>query len=130
MPAFFHPSSGLASPARVDTPTQVAQYYHAARALQLNHGMLVAVPNHHDAAGVEVEEAIQAALLELDTLQISGRDVTPFVLKRVAEQTSGASLQSNIALIQNNAKVGADIAIAIAEQQNQQPIILHAHQLG
>ena len=129
MPAFFHPSSGLTSPARVDTPTQVAHYYHAAQTLQLHHGMLVAVPNHHDTAGTIVEEAIQAALLESETLQISGRDVTPFVLKRVAEQTSGASLQSNIALIQNNAKVGADIAIAIAEQKNQQPIILQAHQL-
>jgi pseudouridine-5'-phosphate glycosidase/pseudouridine kinase len=129
-PAFFHPSSGIRSPARVDTAIEIAQYYHAARRLGLQHGMLVAVPNSNDdAAGAAVEVAIQAALVESETLEISGRDLTPFILKRVAEETSGESLKSNVALVLNNAKVGAEIAIEIAKQQNQQPIILQAHQL-
>jgi pseudouridine-5'-phosphate glycosidase/sugar/nucleoside kinase (ribokinase family) len=129
-PAFFHPSSGIRSPARVDSAIEIAQYYHAARRLGLQHGMLVAVPNTNDAAGAAVEVAIQAALVESEKLEISGRDLTPFILKRVAEETSGESLKSNVALVLNNAKVGAEIAIAIAKQQNQQPMILQAHLLN
>jgi sugar/nucleoside kinase (ribokinase family) len=64
-----------------------------------------------------VEQAIQSALAEAEAQGVSGRDVTPFILKRVAEKTAGDSLRSNMALVERNAAVGADIAIAIAKQQ-------------
>ena len=113
-PAFFSPTSGVSCPARVDSAEDVARMYWASRQLQMPQGMLVAVPNH-DPAGGNVEIAIQEALQEADLNNVSGQDVTPFVLKRVAETTKGDSLESNMALVRQNARVGATIAKAIAE---------------
>lgn len=113
-PAFFSPSSGVKSPVRVDDAETVASIYIAARSLGLPQGMLVAVPNY-DPAGENVERAIQAALVEAKEKNIAGQDVTPFILKAVAAKTGGDSLRSNMALVRQNAEVGADIAIAIAK---------------
>ncbi len=113
-PAFFSPSSGVISPVRVDHPKEVANAYFASLDLGLNNGMLVAVPNH-DPAGASVEDAIQATLEEANRLGIQGRDVTPYILRKVSERTDGDSLRSNTALVKRNADVGADIAIAIAK---------------
>lgn len=118
-PAFFSPHSGVAAPARMDDPALIAASYWAARDMQLSHGMLVAVPNH-DPAGSSVEQAIQDALTEASQQGIHGQAVTPFLLKRVAEKTKGDSLRSNMALVQRNAVVGADIAIAISKRQQKQ----------
>ena len=115
-PAFFSPHSGVAAPARVDDAEQVAAAFEAARELGLSHGMLVAVPNQSPAEGAAVEDAIQSALAEAAELEICGQAVTPFLLKRVAEKTAGESLRSNMALVEQNAVVGAEIARAIAEQ--------------
>jgi pseudouridine-5'-phosphate glycosidase len=112
-PAFFSPSSGVASPARVDTAEQVADIYHASQQLQLPQGMLVAVPNQDPANGEVVERAIEQAITEAERLGIRGKDVTPYLLKRIAEKTDGESLQSNMALVRQNARVGAAIAKAI-----------------
>jgi pseudouridine-5'-phosphate glycosidase len=112
-PAFFSPTSGVPCPARVDTADDVARTYWAARRLRLPQGMLVAVPNH-DPAGAAVERAIQTALAEAERSNVRGQDVTPYILKAVAEKTGGDSLRSNMALVRNNAVVGADIAIAIS----------------
>lgn len=117
-PAFFSPSSGVKSPMRVDTPEEVANAYFASVGLGLNNGMLVAVPNH-DPAGASVEDAIQETLEEATKLGIEGRDVTPFILKRVSERTGGDSLRSNTALVKHNADVGADIAISIANKKKE-----------
>ncbi|GKY99078.1 hypothetical protein MPSEU_000863500 [Mayamaea pseudoterrestris] len=114
-PAFFSPHSHVKAPARVDTPEQVAHMYWAARDLQLSHGIMLAVPNH-DPAGASVELAIQAALREAHDENVTGQAVTPFILKRVAEATGGESLRSNVALVQENARVSAQIAIAVCEQ--------------
>lgn len=114
-PAFFSPKSGVAAPLRVDSAEEVALAMLAGKELGLPNGMLVAVPND-DPAGGAVESAIQEALAEAEAAGIEGRDVTPFILKRVAEKTSGESLRSNMALVKNNATVGADIAVAIAEE--------------
>jgi len=79
-------------------------------------GMLLAVPNDNP-AGEEVEEAIREALDEADDEEIMGRDVTPYVLRKVNEKTGGESLNSNISLVLNNAKVGAEVAVAIADKE-------------
>lgn len=115
-PAFFSPKSGVPCPVTVDSASEVAAIYHTARGLGLPQGMLVAVPNH-DPAGAAVEEAIQEALGEANAQGISGQAVTPFILQRVAHQTQGDSLRSNMALVKQNAEVGAEIAIAIARRQ-------------
>ncbi len=115
-PAFFSPTSGVNCPARVDDAEMVAKAYWAGRALRLPQGMLVAVPNH-DPAGANVEKAIQSALAEAQQQQISGQAVTPYILKAVAEKTGGDSLRSNMALVKQNAEIGASIAIAIANSR-------------
>lgn len=91
-PAFFSPKSGVASPARFDSAMDVASAYLVGRELGMSNGMLVAVPND-DPAGQNVEAAIQEALEEADAAGIEGRDVTPFILRTVAEKTSGDSLR-------------------------------------
>ena len=89
-PAFFSPSSGILTPARVDSADEVARAYCTNRLLGMTNGMLVAVPNM-DPAGESVEKAIQETLVEADDMGIQGRDVTPYILKRVCEKT-GESL--------------------------------------
>ena len=115
-PAFFSPDSGVSSPATVQSADEVADAYWASRELGLSHGMLVAVPNY-DPAGANVEAAIQEALREASDQGIHGQGVTPYILRRVNELTGGDSLRSNIALVKNNLRVGAEIAKAIAERR-------------
>ena len=115
-PAFFSPNSGVSCPARVDRAEDVASAYWAARSLNLPQGMLVAVPNN-DPAGENVEQSIQIALREADERGIRGQDVTPFILKTVAEKTGGESLRSNVSLVKQNAEIGANIALAIASSR-------------
>lgn len=114
-PAFFSPHSGVHSPSQMDDCREIAEAYWAARDLEMPHGMLVAVPNK-DPAGTNVETAIQAALENAESQGIKGWALTPFILKEVAHKTGGDSLRSNMALVRNNARVGADIAIAIASR--------------
>lgn len=114
-PAFFSPTSGVKCPERVDSPDEVAQAYHIARALNLPHGCLVGVPNKDPASGASVEAAIQSALQAAEEQGITGPATTPFVLKFVADTTKGDSLKSNISLVKQNAKVGGAIAKSIAE---------------
>jgi pseudouridine-5'-phosphate glycosidase/sugar/nucleoside kinase (ribokinase family) len=115
-PAFFSARSGVRAPARVDSAEEVAAIYWGARDLCLPQGISLAVPNH-DPAGAHVEDAIQAALQEAHAQGIAGQAVTPFILKRVAETTSGDSLRSNMALVEQNAHVSAKIAIAVCQQR-------------
>jgi len=90
----------------------VAQAYWAGRDSGLPNGILLAVPNRdpvvseEDGDGDLVEKAILESLDEAERRGIAGRDVTPFLLKRVAMRTGGASLRSNIALVKRNATVG------------------------
>jgi pseudouridine-5'-phosphate glycosidase len=115
-PAFFTRSSGCEAPARVDTPLEAAKVIDAGLRLNLNSGSVFAVPIplEHEALGASIESATARALRETEERGVAGRDVTPYVLKRVAELTGGASLKANIALVMNNAKIGADIACELA----------------
>lgn len=113
-PAFFSPISGVKSPSKFDNAMDVASAYLTGKELGLTSGLLVAVPNH-DPAGQSVETAIQESLHEAESAGIQGRDVTPFVLRTVAEKTSGDSLRSNISLVKRNAEVGAAIANSISD---------------
>jgi len=74
----------------------------------------VPIPEEHSAVGSQVEEATQQALQEAEQKGLQGSELTPFLLGRIKELTGGASLKANIALIKNNAAVGAQIAAALA----------------
>jgi pseudouridylate synthase len=113
-PAFFTRHSGCKAPLTMEAPTQGAQYLLALRQLgYVSGGILgVPIPEEYEAEGKVVEEAIKQALMECDAKGVLGRDITPFLLKRVNELTSGKSLASNIALVKNNTHVAAQIAVA------------------
>lgn len=102
----------------MDSPEEVAEAFCAAQFLKMSHGMLVAVPNLEDPAGANVESAIQASIRETEAARITGRDVTPYILKRVNEITKGDSLRSNMALVLQNALVGAEIAIELSRKRS------------
>lgn len=116
-PAFFSGTSGCKAPTRFDSPLEVAEAIAASLQLQLNTGMVVAVPipEEHEELGREIEDAISRSLRELDNKKIQGNDVTPFLLQRITELTGGKSLEANIALIKNNAAIGAQVACELAE---------------
>ena len=115
-PAFWTRSSGLRADHRCDTPGEVA----ALLALQFGLGMggvLIGNPiPEADAMDADyIGAMIEQALADAAAAGISGKATTPFLLKRIFELTSGKSLVSNIALVENNARVAAQIAVALAE---------------
>ncbi|XP_078112235.1 uncharacterized protein LOC144521555 [Sander vitreus] len=123
-PAFFSPQSGFTSPYQVCNPEEAAKLIASTLSLGLQSGVLLAVPiaEEHAATGQQIEEAIQAAVTEASAKGITGRDVTPFILQKVNELTEGKSLQANIALIHNNAKVGSQIACALSKQMTERKL--------
>ncbi|XP_019459236.1 PREDICTED: uncharacterized protein LOC109359143 isoform X2 [Lupinus angustifolius] len=122
-PAFFTESSGCKVSCRVDTPEDGARLIEANIKLNLGTGVLIAVPipREHSTSGHIIESAIQKALKEARENKITGNAETPFLLARVNELTGGASLASNIALVKNNALVGAKIATALAQLREHCP---------
>lgn len=116
-PAFFTRRSGCAAPLRVETPREAAELVHASSQLGLGSGILIGVPipAEAEAEAGSVQAAIDLALREAEAAGVAGRDATPFLLRRVAEITGGASLAANIALIKHNALQGARIAVELAK---------------
>jgi pseudouridine-5'-phosphate glycosidase len=111
-PAFYSTSSGRPVSARVDSPKEVVDLAQTHWQLGLQSAVLVAVPPPVDVAldHEVIESAVQSALDEAKLKNIIGQAVTPFLLSRVSELTEGMSLQANLGLLLNNAKVGAEIA--------------------
>ncbi|KAI9193785.1 hypothetical protein LWI28_000158 [Acer negundo] len=122
-PAFFTESSGCKVPCRVDSPEDCARLIDVNMKLKLGSGILIAVPTpkEHTASGSLIESAIQSALKEARDKNIVGNAETPFLLARVNELTGGMSLASNIALVKNNALVGARISVALAQLRQHSP---------
>ncbi|KAL8527456.1 hypothetical protein ACS0TY_005347 [Phlomoides rotata] len=117
LPAFFTEKSGYKAPCRVDSPEECARLIDTNINLKLGNGILITVPipSEHSASGNIIESAIQKALMEAREQNITGSAETPFLLARVSELTGGASLSSNIALVKNNARVGAQIAVSLSQ---------------
>jgi pseudouridine-5'-phosphate glycosidase len=115
-PSFYSRKSGFSSPFRLDTAKDIASLLDIKYKLELNGAVLIAnpVPASMEIAADEMEVHIKQALAAAETHKIRGKAVTPFLLRYIAEHTSGESLETNIALIKNNAKLGAEIAIAYA----------------
>ncbi|XP_019345178.1 uncharacterized protein LOC102565606 isoform X1 [Alligator mississippiensis] len=121
-PAFFCRQSGFQAPYQVQNEEEAAKLIASILALGLSSGVLIAVPcpKEQAASGQIFEDAIQQALKEARSKGIIGKELTPFVLQRVNELTSGKSLDSNIALVQNNARVGSRIAVALGKLKKAQ----------
>lgn len=117
-PAFFTPHSGCQAPCRINQPSEAAQMLHHCRSLDLQSSILIGVPipDQYAAAGAEIEKAVQTALQETQEQNIIGSNITPYLLQRIQELTSGASLTANIHLVKNNAKIGSQIAVALSQQ--------------
>lgn len=113
-PSFYSSKSGYTSPLRLDNPKEIAALLHTKWRLGLEGAALIAnpVPTDQEVSQAEMEVHIQAALNAAEQQNIKGKEVTPFLLQYIAAHTEGESLQTNIALILHNAKIGAQIAVA------------------
>jgi pseudouridine-5'-phosphate glycosidase len=116
-PAFYSRRSGLGVDVRVDTPQEAAGIIRAGRQMGLAGGTLVTVPIPQDEElpAEEIEASIASAMTEAKARGIEGSASTPFLLRWVARQTEGASIKANVALLENNAAIAAQIAIALAD---------------
>jgi pseudouridine-5'-phosphate glycosidase len=114
-PAFYARHSGLPVDVRVDTPREVASIIQASQHLGMPGGIVVAVPVPAEAElpAEDLEAAITSALNEAQARGIERSASTPFLLKWIARETEGASLKANVALLENNAAIAAQIATAL-----------------
>ncbi|MFN2510403.1 MAG: pseudouridine-5'-phosphate glycosidase [Pyrinomonadaceae bacterium] len=118
LPAFYSQKSGLSVDATVNSGKDVTDLVKAQRALAIESALIVAVPVP-GAAEVPSEllnRVLDDAVKEAEKNRIGGRELTPFLLSRMARQSGGVTLKANIALLENNARVGAEIAAALVAQ--------------
>jgi pseudouridine-5'-phosphate glycosidase len=115
-PAFWSRDSGLRAPIRLDDAGTVARFVRARKELGLPGGVLVAnpIPAIDEIPAAEMRPAIAAAVADAATAGIIGKAVTPYLLDAILKKTGGRSLTANIALIRNNARLAAEIAVAMA----------------
>src|SRR6187401_3344299 len=113
-PSFYSRKSGFSSPLRLDDVDEIVTMLHAKWQMGLNGAVLIAnpLPPDQEIVAEEMEVHIQKALNAAKEKKISGKEVTPFLLQYISEHTKGESLEANIALIKNNAKLGAELAVA------------------
>jgi pseudouridine-5'-phosphate glycosidase len=115
-PAFWSRASGLRAPLRMDRAEDIAAAARMRAAMGIPGGQLVAnpIPPEAEIARAEITPVIEQALAEAAAQGIAAKAVTPFLLNRIYELTEGRSLDANIALVLNNARLGAAIAVAMA----------------
>jgi len=113
-PGFYSRKSGFKSPLRLDTTKEIAALLDTKWKLGLNGSVLIAnpVPFEYEIVAIDMEGHIQQALNAAKEKKVIGKELTPFLLQYIANHTHGESLETNIALIKHNAKVGAGIAVA------------------
>ena len=117
MPAFYNSKSGFNVDYRVDSEAELAKALKAKWDLGLKGGAVVAnpIPAEYEMDYDIITTAIEAALKEADEKGVKGKESTPFLLAKVKELTDGASLDSNIQLVYNNAQVGAKLAVELCK---------------
>ncbi len=118
-PAFFARDSGQRLDHAFDSPAEIAAVIEMQRRLGLSCGMLICnpVPEAEALPGAEIEAAIIAACGEAEARGITGQAATPFLLARLVEATGGRTLRANQALVLSNARLAAEIAVALAERR-------------
>ena len=114
---FYTRNSGLEIENVCNNPLEIAQIIKAKRDLKLDGGVFVSnpIPAEYAMDKEIINNAIDKALKMADEKGISGKDITPFLLKTIVELTNGDSLESNIKLVLNNAKLGAEIALELSK---------------
>jgi pseudouridine-5'-phosphate glycosidase len=119
LPAFFTRDSAFAVDYRLDTPADIANAIHTKRALNLQGGMVIAnpIPEAFAMPREIIDAAIAQALSDAQTQGIGGKDATPFLLACINQITGGNSLESNIALVLNNARLASAVAVALQRLQ-------------
>lgn len=117
LPAFYTRESGLGVDARADAPEELAAMFVAQRGMGLKTGMLVAnpIPAEYAMDKATIDAAIDQAMRELCEQGVHGKETTPFLLARVVELTGGDSLESNIQLVLNNARLASRTAAALCK---------------
>ena len=121
LPAFYTRSSGFGVDYELDTPEEVAKAFHVKQVLGQEGGMLVTnpIPQQYSMDPAVINKAIDEAVAEANKLGIHGKETTPFLLAKVKELTGGDSLESNIQLVFNNARVASAIACSLSEMEKQ-----------
>ena len=117
LPAFYTRSSGFGVDYRVDSPAELAAMFKAQRDLEYRGGMLVTnpIPEKYAMDKAVIDAAIEEALKQCKEQGVHGKETTPFLLAKVVELTGGDSLESNIQLVLNNAKLAALTAAELAK---------------
>jgi len=120
-PAFYSRSSGLPVDVRVDEPHEVARIARARQIAGIQGGLLVTVPVplEDEWPAAEAEKVIAEATRQADELGVRGKALTPFLLARISELTGGRSQRANVSLLINNARVAAQIAVALASSRGE-----------
>lgn len=115
-PSFYSTNSGFESPMQLNSALEIANMLKVKWEMDLRGSVLIAnpVPAEQAIAADEMEEHIVLALDAAKRAGVTGKDITPFLLKYIAEHTKGESLDANIALIKHNAALGAKIAVALS----------------
>jgi pseudouridine-5'-phosphate glycosidase len=115
-PAFYSRSSGHKAPLRLDSAADIARMMRTKWSLGIAGGISIAnpIPVAAEIPAATIERAIEEAVREMTTRKIAGKEATPFMLAKVNEITGGDSLTANIALVENNARLAAEIAVAYA----------------
>ena len=118
LPAFYTRTSGFKVDYRIDSPEELAAAFHAQQEMGLGGGMLVTnpIPEEWSMDPVRINAAIDQAVADAKSLGIHGKEATPYLLARVKELTGGDSLDANIQLVLNNARLGAQTARALMQQ--------------
>lgn len=117
LPAFYSRKSGFGVDYRLDTPSELAAAFYAKQELGMKGGMLVTnpIPEQYAMPEEVINKAIDQAVAESVEQGIHGKDTTPFLLARVVELTGGDSLESNIQLVYNNARIAAQTAVELSK---------------
>ncbi|RIL83332.1 pseudouridine-5'-phosphate glycosidase [Staphylococcus cohnii] len=114
LPAFFTRQSGIKLNSFSETPDDIAHICKVKNDLNIEGGVVIAnpVPKEHELPKSYIDDIIEEAVKEAETKGISGKDSTPFLLGKIVEKSKGKSLNTNIKLVENNAVLGAKIAVA------------------
>ncbi len=111
-PAFWSRQSGLRAPLRLDSPAEIARFANVKRDLGLTGATLIVnpIPEPDEIPSTEMARHIEIAVSEAQKAGVSGKAVTPWLLDRILQSTGGKSLEANVALVKNNARLAALIA--------------------
>lgn len=121
LPAFYSRRGGLPVDVRADSPHDVAAIFGAQQELGISSALLVCVPvpEQFEVPAEQLNAVLNDALTEAERNNVSGRELTPFLLSHMAQASEGVTIRANIALLENNARVAAEIARAVHFFQEQ-----------